>query len=252
MRCFSSVVMTCKKTWKMPYSRWTAPQKTMWSSRYFLYVFVCVHECVCVVVPVLGDYMLKCMLVFIVLFCSWRLSACVISWHERPLVPEWKELHSCALIVFRIGCPRIPLSFLPQRQSASTFTSSMDFSQTLTAFWEKTIEVVKETKFLGLIFDTKLTLKNHLQPLKSSCSCTTYWWQNMSHPDITEADCIILLCLCLALDCSKFNYRCIVYGSAHWSVLNQGLHIVLGAFCTSPAQSLYVEVHKLSLAFFFV
>ena len=63
------------------------------------------------------------------------------------------------------------------------------------------------------------------------------------------ADCIVLVCLCRALDCSKFHYRCIVYGSAHWSVLNQGLHIALGAFRTSPAQSLYVEAHKLSLTF---
>ena len=30
------------------------------------------------------------------------------------------------------------------------------FSQTLTFFWEKPIKVVREAKFLGIIFDTKL------------------------------------------------------------------------------------------------
>ena len=31
------------------------------------------------------------------------------------------------------------------------------------------IKVVKEAKFLGLIFDNKLTFKNHIQYLKTSC-----------------------------------------------------------------------------------
>ena len=31
------------------------------------------------------------------------------------------------------------------------------------------IQVVREAKFLGLIFDTKLTFKNHIQYLKTSC-----------------------------------------------------------------------------------
>ena len=31
------------------------------------------------------------------------------------------------------------------------------------------IKVVREAKFLGVIFDTKLTFKNHIQYLKTSC-----------------------------------------------------------------------------------
>ena len=45
-----------------------------------------------------------------------------------------------------------------------------------------------------------------------------------------------------------------MYGSARRSILkqldpihHQGLRIALGAFCTSPAQSLYTEAHELSL-----
>ena len=58
----------------------------------------------------------------------------------------------------------------------------------------------------------------------------------------------ISVCLCL------FVYVSIVYGSACRSVLkqlnpihHQGLWIALGAFRTSPAQSLYIEAHKPSL-----
>ena len=70
------------------------------------------------------------------------------------------------------------------------------------------------------------------------------------------ADRIVLLFLRLyrSLVHSKLDYGCIVYGSACRSILkqldlihHQGLRIVLGAFHTSPAQSLYIEAHEPSL-----
>ena len=100
------------------------------------------------------------------------------------------------------------------------------------------IKVVREAKFLGVIFDTKLTFKN---------------LRVMGHTD-WGADCIVLLRLFRSLVRSKLDYGCIVYGSARQSMLkqldpiqHQGLRIVLGAFHTSPAQSLYIEAHEPSL-----
>ena len=47
------------------------------------------------------------------------------------------------------------------------------------------------------------------------------------------------------------DYGCIVYGSASKTALaqldpvhNQGLRLSLGAFCSSPVESLYVEAHE--------
>ena len=64
---------------------------------------------------------------------------------------------------------------------------------------------------------------------------------------------IVLLRLYRSLVRSKLDYRCIVYGSARWSILkrldpihHQGLRIALDAFRTS-AQSLYTEAHEPSL-----
>ena len=116
---------------------------------------------------------------------------------------------------------------------------------------EKTpIKVVKEAKVLGLIFDTKLTLKNHVH-FKSSCQKVL---QVVEHTD-GEADRIVLLRLYRALVRSKLDYGNIVYGSTRQSALrqldpihHQGLGIALGAFRTSPAQSLYVEAHEPSPA----
>ena len=68
------------------------------------------------------------------------------------------------------------------------------------------------------------------------------------------ADRIVLPRLYRALVRSKWDYGSIVYGSARRSVLkhldpihHQGLRIALGAFRTSPAQSLHVETHEPSL-----
>ena len=115
------------------------------------------------------------------------------------------------------------------------------------------IKVVKETKFLGLIFDTKLTFKNHIQYLKTFCQKALDILHVVGHTD-WGADRIVLLRLYRSLVRSKLDYRCIVYGSACRLILkqldpiqHQGLRIVLGAFHTSPAQSLYIEAHELSL-----
>ena len=110
-----------------------------------------------------------------------------------------------------------------------------------------------KAKFLGVIFDTKLTFKNHIQYLKNSCQKALDILRVVGHTD-WGADRIALLRLYHSLVHSKLDYGCIVYGSARRSILkqldpihHQGLRIVLGAFRTSPAQSLYIEAHEPSL-----
>ena len=66
-----------------------------------------------------------------------------------------------------------------------------------------------------------------------------------------EADRKVMLRLYRSLVRSKLDYGCIVYGLARKSYLqmldpihNQGLRLCLGAFRTSPVESLYVDAHK--------
>jgi hypothetical protein len=68
------------------------------------------------------------------------------------------------------------------------------------------------------------------------------------------ADSTVLLNLYRSLIRSKFDYGCIVYGSACPSYIklldtvhHQGLRLSLGAFRTSPVESLYVEANEPSL-----
>ena len=68
------------------------------------------------------------------------------------------------------------------------------------------------------------------------------------------ADSTVLLNLYRSLIRSKLDYGCIVYGSARPSYIklldtvhHQGLRLSLGAFRTSPVESLYVEANEPSL-----
>ena len=142
----------------------------------------------------------------------------------------------------------------PLRRSVFISINSPFFSPDPNILLGKTpIKVVREAKFLGVIFDVKLTLKNHIQYLKTSCQKALDILRVVGHTD-WGADCIVLLHLYCSLVRSKLDYGCIVYGSARQSILkqldpihHQGLWIALGAFCTSPAQRLYIEAHVPSL-----
>ena len=116
------------------------------------------------------------------------------------------------------------------------------------------IKVVKEAKFLGLIFYSKLTFKNHIQHLQISCQKALDILRVVGHR-YWGADRAVLLRLYRFLVRSKLDYGSIVYGSASKSLLkqldpihHQGLRIALVACRTSPVQSLYVEAHEPSLS----
>ena len=109
------------------------------------------------------------------------------------------------------------------------------------------IKVSKEVKFLGIIFDEKLTFLPHIKYLRKSCQKGLNCLKIISHTD-WGADKETLLKLYRSLVRSKLDYGCIVYGSARKSYLDaldpihhQGLRICLGAFRTSPKESLYAK-----------
>ena len=112
------------------------------------------------------------------------------------------------------------------------------------------IQFVKEAKFLGLIWDTKPTFEPHIKYLKARCQKFLNILKVLSRTE-WGADRTTLLKLYRSLVRSKLNYSCIVYGSASKTafakldpVHNQGLRLSLGAFCSSPVESLYVEAHE--------
>ena len=111
------------------------------------------------------------------------------------------------------------------------------------------IPIIGETKFIGLI----LSFIPHITSLKGRCTKSLDLIKVLSNTT-WGADRKVLLRLNRDLIRTKLDYGCIVYGSARQShikrldiVHNQGIRLCLGAFCTSPVQSLNVEAYEPSL-----
>jgi hypothetical protein len=99
--------------------------------------------------------------------------------------------------------------------------------------------VSNETKFLGIIFDGKLTFKPHIANVKKECLKAMNLLRVVAHTD-WGADSTTLLRLYHSVVRSKLDYGCVVYGSASTSYLesldrvqkvqNAALRVCLGAF----------------------
>jgi ribonuclease HI len=114
--------------------------------------------------------------------------------------------------------------------------------------------VVEETKFLGLIFDKRLTFTAHIRHLKDRCLKALNLLRVVGRMD-WGADSVTLMKLYHAQVRSKLDYGCVVYGSARSSYLqpldrvqNAALRTCIGAFRTSPIASLHVEASELPLS----
>ena len=117
----------------------------------------------------------------------------------------------------------------------------------------KKIPVKKQARFLGVIFDDKLSFLPHLKDLKTRCQSALNALKVLSNPE-WGGDTETLLHLYRSLVRSKLDYACPLYGSARKSYLklldpvqNQGLRLALGAFRTSPVESLQAEANEPSL-----
>ena len=116
------------------------------------------------------------------------------------------------------------------------------------------IPVVDQYKFLGVIFDRKLSFIPHINYLKAKCHKALQLLRVVAHTD-WGADKSTLLKLYKSLVRSKLDYGCFIYGSARKSYLrcldsihHLGLRLALGALRTSPVESLYVETNEATLS----
>ena len=96
------------------------------------------------------------------------------------------------------------------------------FSKTKTKFTLDglQIEVVPEFKFLGLLFDSKLSFISHINYLSKKCHKALNLLRVVASMD-WGADRKVLLRLYRTLVRSKLDYGCIVYGSARQSYLRK-------------------------------
>lgn len=139
-------------------------------------------------------------------------------------------------------------------------TLTMHFSRVRGAFREpdlylygNRLPVVEQTRFLGVIFDSRLTWVPHLKDLKAACSKRLSLLRVLSSLS-WGADRTILLRLYQSLVQSKLDYGCEVYSSATLarlktldSIHHAGVRLATGAFRTCPIPSLLVDAGMLPL-----
>jgi len=147
-------------------------------------------------------------------------------------------------------CNRNGFKFSSTKTTCVHFTTKRLTSKPLLFINNSAIQVSSEAKFLGIIFDSKLTFRQHINQLKAKCIKASNIIKVISHYD-WGADPDTLLNIYRTLIRSRIDYGCIIYGSARPSytkqldtVANQALRLCLGAFRTSPATSLQVEAHE--------
>ena len=115
------------------------------------------------------------------------------------------------------------------------------------------LPISNEIKYLGVIFDRKLTFESHVKDLRKRCTKALNVIKVLSSINWgSDRDC--LLRVYRSVIRSKLDYAGIIYGSARPSVLrhldtvhHQALRLCIGAFRTSPVQSLYVVANEPSL-----
>ncbi|WP_144077532.1 ribonuclease H family protein, partial [Solemya velum gill symbiont] len=146
-------------------------------------------------------------------------------------------------------------------QNGFTFSSSktvcMHFCQlrslhpdpTLTLF-KRNIPVVKTFKFLGQLLDSKFSFIPHIKALVVKCHRTLDVLRVLANSQ-WGSDRDTLLRVYRALVRSKLDYGSHIYGYARPSYLRQlntihhtGLRLCLGAFPTSPVESLFTEANE--------
>ena len=111
------------------------------------------------------------------------------------------------------------------------------------------IPVVEESKFLGILFDRKLSFITHIKYLKAKCLKALNLLKVLSHTSL-GADRTTLLKLYLCLVRSKLGYGCIIYGSARKSYLQMLVELLLLlVYVEADEPSLYSRREKLSLQY---
>ena len=145
--------------------------------------------------------------------------------------------------------------FSPQKTAAVHFHRRRGLQHEPSLFlYNNPIIFRTSTKYLGVIFDQRLRWKDHIVDLKTRCTSALSILKCLSRTS-WGGDRIMLLRLYRSLIRSKLDYASFIYWTASNNILkkldpvhNSAIRLCIGAFKSSPIQSLYAESGEMSLA----
>ena len=115
------------------------------------------------------------------------------------------------------------------------------------------IQKSETVKYLGLVFDSKLDWKAHIQQLKSKCNKALNLMRSVSSTE-WGADQRTLMMIYRSLVRSKIDYRCKAYNSASnrelvsvESASNEAMRLPSGCFESTPKSSPPVITEEITL-----
>lgn len=129
-----------------------------------------------------------------------------------------------------------------------------DYVSSNLKLYDTPIQPETQIRFLGIIFDNRLTYLPHIRHLRSSCRRPLDLLKHLTSKS-WGANRKTMLHLYTTLVRSKLDYGCAIYGQTSRSYLhlldpiqNEGLRIATGAFKSSPKVSLEVESNTMPLS----
>lgn len=135
--------------------------------------------------------------------------------------------------------------FSPTKTNCIVFSKKQTHQMRALKLYNERLEFKSGVRFMGMLFDQKLTWKEHIRHLALACNRRLNLLRTLSSRD-WGSDQTALLLLYRSLIRSKMDYGSIAYSSASKTTLklldpihNTGIRIALGAFRTTPVQSLY-------------
>ena len=151
-------------------------------------------------------------------------------------------------------CNNNGYKFLLDKTKAVHFVNRLTMALSPTILpYNRPISYVNEMKFLGIVFDNKLTFASHIAKLKADCTKSLNLMRSVSS-NRWGADQYTLMKIYRALIRTKLDYGCVIYSTASETLLksldsiaNEALRIATAAFKTTPSESLYILANELPM-----
>lgn len=177
----------------------------------------------------------------------------LIVYLKGKILTSMEKLLQASINNLCIWSSRSGLRFSSDKTKCMVFTKRLTLTPPSLKLYESEIECRATLKVLGVTFDSHLTWKPHIIALKTTCVKILSLLKTLANHN-WGADCKTLIHIYQNLIRSRIDYGSVAYSTASNSLLhtidviqNNALRIILGAYRTTPVDSLHCLAGELPL-----